>query len=176
MWNILPSLTSHWKNTEILWVIPVRAWSVNLSSNCEIFLSLLKRRLALAWSWLRIEHVSHYFFLYVYFMFDETDETANPTPDGTPVSDGSTDSPVIDTHSVHFSSSSLNEQPRPASPVKRAARSLSWDPSTMTQTRLQILSRVRSVRENIRSQISNSSPSSPSSRSMWLDVDESPLS
>lgn len=95
-----------------------------------------------------------------------TDETANPTPDGTPVSDGSTDSPVTDTHSVHFSSSSLNEQPRPASPVKRAVRSLSWDPSTMTQTRLQILSRVRSVRENIRSQISNSSPSSPSSRSM----------
>ena len=100
-------------------------------------------------------------------------ETPCPTPEGTPMSDAS-DSPVMDTHGVYHGSSGLGGLPRSdidsAAPQKRAVRSLSWDAGTMTQTRLQILSCVRSVRDNIRSQISSSSPSSPVSRSMWLDV------
>ena len=108
-------------------------------------------------------------FIWFCFFFI-TDETTCPTPDGTPVSDGSIDSPLTDTQSVNpAGSNGLNEQPRSATgaPQKRAARSLSWDAGTMTQTRLQILSCVRSVRDNIRSQISSSSPSSPvNNRSM----------
>jgi len=101
--------------------------------------------------------------------FTPEGETPCPTPEGTPMSDAS-DSPVMDTHGVYHGSSGLGGLPRSdvdsAAPQKRAVRSLSWDAGTMTQTRLQILSCVRSVRDNIRSQISSSSPSSPVSRSM----------
>ena len=76
------------------------------------------------------------------------------------MSDSSTESPYTDMQQAH-------ELPQSAgAPQKRAVRSLSWDASAMTHTRLQILSCVRSVRDNIRSQISNSSPSSPVGRSM----------
>ena len=76
------------------------------------------------------------------------------------MSDSSTDnSPYVDIQA--------HEAPRAAgTPRKRAVRSLSWDGGSMTHTRLQILSCVRSVRDNIRSQISSSSPSSPVGRSM----------
>ena len=87
-----------------------------------------------------------------------TDDTACQTPEGTPVSDSSTDSSYTDKQAL--------EQPHSTgAPQKRAVRSLSLD-AGMTHTRLHILSCVRSVRDNIRSQISNSSPSSPVSRSM----------
>lgn len=94
--------------------------------------------------------------------FTPEDDTACPTPEGTPVSDSSADSPM-DTYTVPH-----GEQPHSAttcSPRKRAVRSLSWDAgSTMTQTRLQILSCVRNRRDQL--QISCSSPSSPAGRSM----------
>ena len=49
-----------------------------------------------------------------------------------------------------------------AAPDKKVTRSLSWDArGTMTRTRLQILSCVRSVRDNIRCQVSDSTSSSP---------------
>ncbi|XP_078369524.1 uncharacterized protein LOC144653411 isoform X2 [Oculina patagonica] len=87
------------------------------------------------------------------------DDTACQTPEGTPVSDSSTDSPYTDIHAVELPRST-------GAPQKRAVRSLSLDAGTMTHRRLQILSCVRSVRDNIRNQISSSSPSSPVSRSM----------
>lgn len=90
------------------------------------------------------------------------DETVSHTPEGTPVSDSSNDSPYTENHALELPRST-------GAPQKRAVRSLSLDAGTMTHTRLHILSCVRSVRDNIRSQISSSSPSSPVGRSMWLD-------
>lgn len=90
------------------------------------------------------------------------DETSLRTPDGTPASDSSNDSPVTDTRPTQVGSA----QSSLALPQKRAVRSLSWHEGTMTETRLQILSCVRSVRDNIRSQISTSNPSSPVGRSV----------
>jgi len=87
------------------------------------------------------------------------DEIVSQTSEGTPVSDSSNDSPYTDNHAPELPRSS-------GAPQKRAVRSLSVDAGTMTHTRLHILSCVRSVRDNIRSQISSSSPSSPVSRSM----------
>lgn len=87
------------------------------------------------------------------------DETSLQTPLGTPMSDSSTDFPYIETQA--------REPPRSTgTPRKRAVRSRSWDAGSMTHTRLQILSCVRTVRDSIRSQISNSTPSSPVGRSM----------
>lgn len=87
------------------------------------------------------------------------DETSLQTPLGTPMSDSSTDFPYMETQA--------REPPRSTgTPRKRAVRSRSWDAGSMTHTRLQILSCVRTVRDSIRSQISNSTPSSPVGRSM----------
>lgn len=93
----------------------------------------------------------------LHFLF--IDETSLQTPLGTPMSDSSTDFPYMETQA--------REPPRSTgTPRKRAVRSRSWDAGSMTHTRLQILSCVRTVRDSIRSQISNSTPSSPVGRSM----------
>ncbi|XP_029195174.2 LOW QUALITY PROTEIN: uncharacterized protein LOC114960864 [Acropora millepora] len=90
------------------------------------------------------------------------DESSLPTSDGTPISDSSNDSPSADPCSAQGG----RTQPSSSGPHKRVVRSLSWNEGAMTSARLQILSRVRSVRDNIRSQISSSTPSSPVGRSM----------
>ncbi|XP_015765995.1 PREDICTED: uncharacterized protein LOC107344821 [Acropora digitifera] len=90
------------------------------------------------------------------------DESSLPTSDGTPISDSSNDSPSADPCSTRGG----RTQPSSTGPHKRVVRSLSWNEGAMTSARLQILSRVRSVRDNIRSQISSSTPSSPVGRSM----------
>lgn len=90
------------------------------------------------------------------------DESSLPTSDGTPISDSSNDSPSADPCSAQGG----RTQPSSTGPNKRVVRSLSWNEGAMTSARLQILSRVRSVRDNIRSQISSSTPSSPVGRSM----------
>ena len=99
------------------------------------------------------------FHMRILFNFLFADETSLQTPLGTPMSDCSVEIPYMEIQA--------REPPHSTgTPRKRAGRSQSWDAGSMTHTRLQILSCVRTVRDSIRSQISSSTPSSPVGRSM----------